>query len=231
MDFSKTSILLEKINALHKSMSADPNSANSIERDLLLSYLRRLYEHALLPAQQPVQTRAAIETPPPPPPPPRQEVAPPPPEPTRHEPPPPPPPQVVSTPPQPRVIPTPEPEMPPPPPPTQPTAAANGRSESEKFDELFELTLAREIADKLSESHVPDLNKAMGLNDKFLTINELFGGNPDHFSQIVQQLNNLRNFDEARELLLNVAEQYNWSAKDKLKKAKVFVKLVRRRYI
>jgi hypothetical protein len=121
--------------------------------------------------------------------------------------------------------------MPPPPPPTQPTAAANGRSESEKFDELFELTQAREIADKLSESHVPDLNKAMGLNDKFLTINELFGGNPDHFSQTLHQLNGLQNFDEARELLLNVAEQYNWSAKDKLKKAKVFVKLVRRRYI
>ncbi len=44
MDLQKAKILLEKINALHKSMSSDPRNVSAIERDLMRSYVRQLYE-------------------------------------------------------------------------------------------------------------------------------------------------------------------------------------------
>lgn len=40
----KAKILLEKINALYKSMSVDENNITAIERDLMLSYLRQFYD-------------------------------------------------------------------------------------------------------------------------------------------------------------------------------------------
>ena len=47
MDLQHAKILLEKINALYKSISADENRVSSIERDLMLSYIRQLYDSFL----------------------------------------------------------------------------------------------------------------------------------------------------------------------------------------
>ena len=46
----QTKLLLEKINALSNSLSQEAN-LSSIERDLMLSYIRQLYEAYLLPSQ------------------------------------------------------------------------------------------------------------------------------------------------------------------------------------
>lgn len=230
MDFSKAGILLEKINALYKSMSADPSTVNAIERDLLLSYLRKLYDYTLQAGTPATAPRPVQEAPTPKPPAPEVRAAPPAPTPQAYTPEPPPPPQqpVAPTPP-PRVIQVPEsleqatPARP---------SSSNGRSNSEKLEELFEVREgAKEIGDKLGESPIADLTKAMGLNDKILTINELFGGDQAQFTETLRALNRMRNFEEAREVLMDVADQFDWSSNDKLKKAKVFVKLVRRRYI
>ena len=47
MNLQKAKILLEKINALHRSMNMDQGNIASIERDLMLSYVRQLYEACL----------------------------------------------------------------------------------------------------------------------------------------------------------------------------------------
>lgn len=217
MDFSKAGILLEKINALYKSMSADPSTVNAIERDLLLSYLRKLYDYTLQAGTPATAPRPVQEAPTPKPPAPEVRAAPPPPQ------------QPVAPTPPPRVIQVPEsleqatPARP---------SSSNGRSNSEKLEELFEVREgAKEIGDKLGESPIADLTKAMGLNDKILTINDLFGGDQAQFTETLRALNRMQNFEEAREVLMDVADQFDWSSNDKLKKAKVFVKLVRRRYI
>lgn len=81
MNLSQAKIQLEKIIALYKSMSADEKNISAIERDLMLSYIRGLYEN-FLDTTTPSQTASSpssndtrptvtpkpvvVETPPPP---------------------------------------------------------------------------------------------------------------------------------------------------------------------
>ena len=108
---------------------------------------------------------------------------------------------------------------------------ANPISVSQSCGFLFEIKEAKELSEKLSNMPITDLKTAMGINDRFLTINELFGGDGEAFNSVVSHLNQLGSYDEAKSYLLsNVAETNNWSAPEKLKKAANFINLVQRRY-
>jgi hypothetical protein len=48
MSVTPAKVLLDKINTLYRSMSLDTNNINAIERDLMLSYIRQLYESFLM---------------------------------------------------------------------------------------------------------------------------------------------------------------------------------------
>ena len=103
--------------------------------------------------------------------------------------------------------------------------------EEEELENLFEHHQAREISEKLSELPIQDLGKAMGLNEKIFTINELFDGDQEAFKNAIQVLNSLSTFEEAKHYLVReVALRYNWAISDRKNKAKNFIKLVRRRY-
>ncbi|HMQ85751.1 MAG TPA: hypothetical protein PKA00_22765, partial [Saprospiraceae bacterium] len=55
MDLNQARIVLDKINSLFKNMSGDEDAVAGIERDLMLSYIRQLYEAFLtLDAKTPV---------------------------------------------------------------------------------------------------------------------------------------------------------------------------------
>ena len=56
----QTKLLLEKINALSNSLSQEAN-LSGIERDLMLSYIRQLYEAYLLPSQSVVHAPVVVE--------------------------------------------------------------------------------------------------------------------------------------------------------------------------
>ena len=60
MNLAQTKIYLEKIIALYKSMSADERNISPIERDLMLSYIRQLYETCL---DNTPSVSAAVQTP------------------------------------------------------------------------------------------------------------------------------------------------------------------------
>ncbi len=78
---------------------------------------------------------------------------------------------------------------------------------------------------------IGDIKKAMGLNERISTQNELFGGDAADFENTVSALNQLRNYEEAKNYLIrDMAVKYNWLGKAKKEKAKEFIKLVRRRY-
>lgn len=103
---------------------------------------------------------------------------------------------------------------------------------NEDFDELFLFKEATDISQKLSETPLTDLNKALGLNEKFLYINELFGGDVAKFQAAIKVLNDEKDFDTARSYIESqLIETYNWMKKIKKPIAKDFVKLVRRRYL
>jgi hypothetical protein len=243
MNLQKAKILLDKINSLFKSMSADEKDISPIERDLMRSYLQMLYEAVLespdAPAAQPPATAVPIA----------EVIKPGPKISLRH-------PETApsaqaaasqapaaqasnsSKPPAPLASElkqaedkrTPASAPAPPQEPPQPASAGNYPVD-EEYEDLFSISSARELSEKLSELPIADIKKAIGINERIFTINELFGGNHQLFEETVQALNRLSSFDEARQyLLFHVAVKHNWVARDRKNKARNFIKLVKRRY-
>lgn len=78
----------------------------------------------------------------------------------------------------------------------------------------------RTLADELSASRhdvaselarresVDDLRKAIGINDKFLMIHDLFGGDAEAYERAIDALNAFDNLDDC---LIHIAEHYAWN--------------------
>lgn len=115
----------------------------------------------------------------------------------------------------------------------QPKKVASTNEFNEEYEELFLFKEATDISQKLSESPILDLTKALGLNEKFLFINELFGGDAAKFKAAIDVFNEpMDSFDKARAYMeKELVEQFDWLNKLKKTVAKDFVKLVRRRYL
>jgi len=226
MNLTKAKILLDKINRLYKSMSLDEDNVATIEKDLMRDYVKQLYDAFLqeetassvpvrpkrvvskpaytpppAPAPVVVRKKATVITPPPPPPVVIEEEV------------------VESTPPP---VATPQPRR------VTPTTVVDP-----EHAELFEVsTNAKELSEKLGQTRIRDLNNAMGLNERIFTVNELFGADNSLYRNVIRDLNNLNSFEEAKAYLsTNIAEKFNWTHKSKRNKAKIFIKLVRRRYV
>lgn len=106
-------------------------------------------------------------------------------------------------------------------------------ADNEAMSELFEEEKnIKDISARLSNSPIKNLSKAISINEKIFTMNELFGGNMSNMEQTLKELNDCENFEAARSIILEKkAMEYNWMAKSRIKKAKNFIKLVRRRYL
>jgi len=86
----------------------------------------------------------------------------------------------------------------------------------------------KRIADKLQENKVADLRTTIGINDKFLFINELFEGNMRIYDEAIQKLNACTNMAQADLLLLDLKIVYNWESESPT--VKKFVELVRKKF-
>jgi hypothetical protein len=252
MNLAQTKIYLEKIIALYKSMSADERNISPIERDLMLNYIRQLYETCLdTPVTSQISPVSAPVKPMPPPPPPKVEppvaVAPP-----KYTPPPPAPEPVQYTPPtppvveQPRYVAPPPPPVveqpryvaPPPPPPPAPEPPPRPRAHqapssgfSAEVEALFDEQVGKEISDRIANAPIADLSRAFGVNDRLLMQNELFLNNKNAFDEALKDLNNASSFDTAKAFLADLAVRNNWNLNgERQKHAKAFIKLVRRRF-
>lgn len=226
MNAQQAQILLEKINALWRSMHATPGQISAIERDLMLSYIRQLYDIFLagqVATPQPA-SRPMPQTPPPPVA--RPEAVKPAPEappPVAPQPEPAPqstPVQVIA--PPPKAQPTP----PPAPKPEPPAPRAAGQ-----FESLFNSKPSGELSDKLSRQPIADLTKAFAINDRLLYINELFGKDSNAFIENVRLLNSLNDFAEAKNHLIQLAQQYNWLDEERVEPAQAFIQLIQRRFL
>ncbi|MCG8327194.1 MAG: hypothetical protein MI974_05885 [Chitinophagales bacterium] len=243
MNLKQAKVTLDKINSLYKSMSMDEGSVSSIERDLMLSYIKKLYEAFLhdssikestaAPEPTNVKEEVVVEKPKPkrtykPPriieiPDSIQHMAQPKPTPKPPQPNPVPPPPSPQPNPQPNPIPQPEPE--PKPDPTRGQSPSNS-----SFNGLFEFKEAKELSEKLSFRPIHDLTKALAINDRLLYMNELFGKDLNALNDALATLNRYSSLDEAKDMLVGLAEKYDWTSDDRQAIAKDFVQLVRRRY-
>lgn len=224
MDSQQVKILLEKINSLHKSISLNKGPMVAIERDLMLSYIRQLYEEFLeadAPQRSATSLPNIVEN--------DVKIAPKPQEMERPKPTYDPPkmteaPQYTPPPPAPKVE-IPREESKPAPSPT-PRPSRNGN-----YEGLFDIRQAKELSEKLSERPITDLTKAFAINDKLLYINELFGRDAGSFNETLKLLNRFESMNEAKSLMLSVAEQYDWLEEERQEIAQGFIKTVRRRYV
>lgn len=258
MDLQQARILVRKINSLFKSMEMDGSpQPTPIERDLMLSYLRQLYQSFLddtgesgkitvtaplveIPASKPEPKREPEPVQPvyeapkayvPPVvnvEPPKVETAPV--VEIREEP------KVyippVETPKPPVVEAKPEPvPVTPPPPPVTPGPTASTGSSNGRVEALFSFKKATELSEKLSEMPIPDLTKGMSINDRLLYMNELFGRDMSKLDEVLRALNNFPSLDSAKSYLMGVASQFNWGDDERSEIAQSFIKLVRRRFV
>ncbi len=255
MDHQRIKTLLEKINTLYRHIEAAPGGASAVERDLMRSYIRHLYEGFLeipepvrktpplpnlapdgppgieiLRTEPPTQTghpKTALFTP-------NREPVP---APARAEPTPKPEDRPAvsfpaaaghrsSEPPVRPVVP-PEEKMSPVP---TPEIVAGNEPDAELLA-LFSVDAAKELSEKLGALPIQDIRKAMGLNERIFNTNELFSGDAALFDATLDALDRCRDFEEAsRYLLEHVAARFDWSAPARKNKARNFIKLVQRRY-
>lgn len=104
--------------------------------------------------------------------------------------------------------------------------------EAEIIEELFEFKVASDLSEKLSTGPIRDLTTSMSINERFITISELFKGNKSKYDEAIHELNNFYNFEQAKTYILNhLIGEYDWTNKKKVKLAKAFIKKVRRRYL
>ncbi|TVR39364.1 MAG: hypothetical protein EA392_06350 [Cryomorphaceae bacterium] len=146
-------------------------------------------------------------------------------EPELPQPPPPPPPPAQ---PEPRAA-APKPVPPPTP---EPAPAPVQKPVSRSRSEVIPPSEGRpeSLADKLSHTKIADLTVAIGLNQKFRFIKELFGGDADAYNQALKKLNTCNDISSARQWVeQELKTTYEWDEEDQL--TLTFLSLIERRYL
>lgn len=122
-----------------------------------------------------------------------------------------------------KVAPSPEPK--------EPSIAQEAASQAEQsLNEKLSEKKGTSLNEKLKKTPIADLSKAIGINQKYQFINELFKQNADHYNQVIGELNKCNNYKEALTIVRqDPAQQYNWEEDDR--NVLAFMDLVERRYL
>ncbi len=67
------------------------------------------------------------------------------------------------------------------------------------------------VAEKMQHSQISDLKQAIGINEKFLFINELFNGDLGRYNKVIDELNELKNQQGIDTYLLEMKIQNQWA--------------------
>ena len=107
---------------------------------------------------------------------------------------------------------------------TEPVAEKPVMKEQKKPKQIAE----ESMVEKLQHKRIADLKAAIGINEKFQFINELFDGNMKEYNVAVDQVNNFSSQSEAESYLSNLREMYKWDPENAI--ALNFQELVERRF-
>ncbi len=103
---------------------------------------------------------------------------------------------------------------------------------SASISALFDEVSSNELSDRLSNQLVADLTRGLGLNDKLLYQNNLFSNNKAAFDEVLKDINAMSSFDSARAFVTDIADRYSWDATEEKKKiARDFIRYMRRRFV
>lgn len=101
------------------------------------------------------------------------------------------------------------------------------QSLNEKFQEKSD---EKSLSQRLKQKPIADLVRAIGINQKFRFISQLFNNDQAAFETSVSKLNSFGSYIEADEYIQNtLSEQYGWNPKEPV--VKELVDLAQRRYL
>ncbi|MEI6853437.1 MAG: hypothetical protein WCL06_11360, partial [Bacteroidota bacterium] len=69
------------------------------------------------------------------------------------------------------------------------------------------------LADKIGKTSIANLKTAIGINDKFLFINELFKGDIQEYNKTIDKLNSYTQLEECTGFLEEQKARYHWADK------------------
>jgi hypothetical protein len=72
-------------------------------------------------------------------------------------------------------------------------------------------SLKETIVDQIQKRKIITLKEAIGINEKFFFLNELFGGNLTEYNKAIEHLDRLVTFDEALVYLNTLQAEYHWT--------------------
>lgn len=93
-------------------------------------------------------------------------------------------------------------------------------------EDITQTKPAYNLSSRLQTKPITNIQNAIGLNDKFLFINELFDGDADKYNVTIETLNNATHFNEAYNFLV---ENFQWDMDSEL--VQKILDLIRRKLI
>ncbi len=108
------------------------------------------------------------------------------------------------------------------------TVQAKDNTVKTLFD-LFEDSATESLQDKVSRNSIADIREAIGINEKFRFINQLFRGDMNEYNKVIDKLNTLKTMDEADTFLITYKVRYEWDEEGDVYRE--FIGIVERRYI
>lgn len=146
---------------------------------------------------------------------------------------------------EPLLFPEPEPEKPapiveyeyipppkivtPPPPPPAPKEKSTPTGQPKSLHQAYEeQSTDHSIASRLQYNPINDLRSAIGINDKFLIMNQLFKGSMEQYNSAIERLNNFYNYEDAEIFLGSLKILHDWS--EELPANEKLLHFVKRRY-
>ena len=111
-----------------------------------------------------------------------------------------------------------------------PTLADNFEDEVSLHEHIAGKSSGQTVSEHHHRKPVHDLKAAIGINEKFLFINQLFDGNLHDYSEAVEKLNAMKDLATAKQFVsAELSNRFNWEhSNDHVKN---FMELVERRFI
>ena len=111
-----------------------------------------------------------------------------------------------------------------------PTIADKFKEEKKSINEVISVKGDdKSIAAKIKKNPVKDIKAAVGINEKFKMINQLFEGNLQSYTESISMLNEFSNFEDAKKYVEFLKTEFNWD--DSLEAYIALMDLVSRRYM
>ncbi len=95
-------------------------------------------------------------------------------------------------------------------------------------DSISEKIIEESVADVINKTIISDLKAAIGINEKFFFINELFDGNMKDYNETIDSLNGFNNKNEAIDYFNDLKSKNRW--KDDNEAVMQLTELIDRRY-